>query len=130
MATCTGEGIATALFPSPIAAQSGRVRAPGVDAARDGGCDPADVSVTALPQADRADEFVKQKQPRPPPTSGDVVVRLASRLDRARALLASILRASGLGVGEGQTRANMEIALERVVFMFFTFVFLGVDHGN
>lgn len=38
------------------------------------------------------------KQPRRAPTSGDVVVRLASRLDRARALLAIILRASGLAI--------------------------------
>ena len=104
MVTCTGEDITTAFPPSPTAVHGGRVRAPGVDATRDGGCDAVDVTVPALLKTERGDELVKPKEPRPPPTSGDVVVRLASRLDRARALLASILRASGLVIGEGPNK--------------------------
>lgn len=96
------EDATAALFArAPVTARSGRVRAPGVEAARDGGGDPADAAVAVLLQADRGDEFVTPKRPRPTPISGDVIVRLASRLDRARALLASILRASGLETGEG-----------------------------
>lgn len=102
--------------PPPVATlqSSGRPRAPGVEAAREGGGLVA--LPPALPQADRGSFFAKSKPPpppTPPPLPGAVVVRLASRLDRARARLAIILRASGLrrqrGGAGGQERVSTEV---------------------
>ena len=121
MASCTEEATATAFAPHPGAAHSGSVRAPGVEAARDdGGGDPVEAAAISLLQADRGDGFVKPKRLRPTPMPGDAVVRLASRLDRARALLASILRASGLEIGEGPRAQCVILPFWSELFIYFS----------
>lgn len=80
--------------PAPVSIHRTRFFAPGVDAARDGGGSPVNSLLTAGLYVDRAGRVGKPKPPPRPPVSGAVVVRLASRLDRARARLTIILRAS------------------------------------